>query len=335
MREIVISKNESGQRLNKLVMKYLNKAPSSFVYRMIRKKNIKLNGVKAVGNEIVYVGDVVQLYLADDTIESFRDDMIQTAFGNGQQNKFKPEIIYHDHNIMIVNKPVGILSQKASKEDYSVNESVIDYLLDNGYITQTQLRTFKPSICNRLDRNTSGLVLCGVSFMGSQELSKIIRDRDIGKYYFTIVKGNMKSVKDVTAYLIKDEKKNTVIIRDSAEEIRKTTGKDDFEKIHTIFEPIRTNGRYTEIKVELITGKTHQIRAQLQHMGYPVVGDQKYGDRETNIYFRQTYRLRNQLLHCGKVEFTNVTGGLDYLTGKSFSAFKPDMYKKIEKDLFE
>ena len=335
MREIVISKNEAGQRLNKLVMKYLNKAPSSFVYRMIRKKNIKLNGGKAVGNEIVYVGDVVQLYLADDTIDSFRDDKVQTACDSRKQNKFNPEIIYHDHNILIVNKPVGVLSQKASKDDYSVNESVIDYLLDNGYITHTQLRTFKPSICNRLDRNTSGLVLCGVSLMGSQELSRIIRERNIDKYYFTIVKGNMKSVQDVTAYLVKDEKKNTVLIRDSVEEIRKASGKDDFEKIHTIFEPIRTNGRYTELKVDLITGKTHQIRAQLQHMGYPVVGDQKYGDRETNIYFRQTYRLRNQLLHCGEVEFTNVTGGLDYLTGKTFSAFKPDMYKKIEKDVFD
>ena len=334
MREIVISKNEAGQRLNKLVMKYLNKAPSSFVYRMIRKKNIKLNGGKAVGNEIVYVGDVIQLYLADDTIDSFRDTDVKVTTGNAQK-KFKPEVIYHDHNILIVNKPAGVLSQKAAKDDYSVNESVIDYLLDNGFITTTQLRTFKPSICNRLDRNTSGLVLCGVSLMGSQELSRIIRERNVDKYYYTIVKGNMRDTQDVTAYLVKDERKNMVIIRDSVEEVKKASGKNEFEKIHTIFEPIRTNGKYTELKVNLITGKTHQIRAQLQYMGYPVVGDQKYGDRETNIYFRQTYRLRNQLLHCGEVEFTNVTGGLDYLTGKTFSAFKPDMYKKIEKDLFE
>ena len=334
MREIVISKNEAGQRLNKLVMKYLNKAPSSFVYRMIRKKNIKLNGGKAVGNEIVYVGDVIQLYLADDTIDSFRDTDVKAATGDPQK-KFKPEVIYHDHNILIVNKPVGVLSQKAARDDYSVNESVIDYLLDNGFITTAQLRTFKPSICNRLDRNTSGLVLCGVSLMGSQELSRIIRERKVDKYYYTIVKGNMRDTQDVTAYLVKDEKKNLVIIRDSAEEVKKASGKSEFEKIHTIFEPIRTNGKFTELKVNLITGKTHQIRAQLQYMGYPVVGDQKYGDREAIIYFRQTYRLRNQLLHCGEVEFTNVTGGLDYLTGRSFSAFKPDMYKKIEKDLFE
>lgn len=348
MKEIVISKNEAGQRLNKLVMKYLNKAPSSFVYRMIRKKNIKLNGGKAVGNEIVYVGDVVQLYLSDETIASFRDTEL-SGYSAGDksdvntQKKFKPEIIYHDHNILIVNKPAGVLSQKASKDDYSLNESVIDYLLDNGYITSSQLRTYKPSICNRLDRNTSGLVLCGVSLMGSQELSRIIRERHIDKYYYTIVKGHMKDVEDVTAYLVKDERKNTVTVCDSAEEIKRLTGSSDFEKIHTVFTPLRTtsrtvpgtNSKYTEVKVELITGKTHQIRAQLQHMGHPVIGDQKYGDRETNIYFRQNYKLRNQLLHCGEVEFTNVTGGLDYLTGKVFSAFKPDMYKNIEKDLFE
>lgn len=334
MREIVISKNEAGQRLNKLVMKYLNKAPSSFVYRMIRKKNIKLNNGKAVGNEIVYVGDVIQLYLSDETIESFRDDSVRAgAFTGG--NRFKPEIIYHDHNILIVNKPAGVLSQKASKDDYSINESVIDYLLDNEYITETQLRTFKPSVCNRLDRNTSGLVLCGVSLMGSQELSRIIRERRIDKYYYTIVKGNMTETQDITAYLVKDDKKNTVTIRDSVEEIRRAAGDLGYDKIHTIFQPVRTNGKYTELKVKLITGKTHQIRAQLQHMGYPVIGDQKYGDRETNIHFRQTYKLRNQILHCGEVEFTDVVGGLDYLTGKSFSAFKPDMYKRIEKDLFE
>ena len=334
MREIVISKNEAGQRLNKLIMKYLNKAPSSFVYRMIRKKNIKLNNNKAVGNEILYVGDVIQLYLADDTIESFRDDRLATA-GNESQKKFKPEIIYHDHNILIVNKPAGVLSQKAGKDDYSINESVIDYLLDNEYITASQLRTYKPSICNRLDRNTSGLVLCGVSLTGSQELSRIIRERNIDKYYYTIVRGDVKDVQDVTAYLYKNEKKNQVTICDSVDEIRAIADNTGYDKIHTIFYPERSNGRYTELKVKLITGKTHQIRAQIEHMGYPIVGDQKYGDRDTNIYFRQTYRLRNQLLHCGEIEFTNITGGLDYLTGKSFSAFKPDLYKTIEKDLFD
>ena len=334
MREIVISKNEAGQRLNKLVMKYLNKAPSSFVYRMIRKKNIKLNNGKAVGNEILYVGDVIQLYLSDDTIDSFRDD--RPTYGNRENNKkFKPEIVYHDHNILIVCKPFGVLSQKASKNDYSINESIIDYLLDSEYITSAQLRTFKPSICNRLDRNTSGLVLCGVSLMGSQELSRIIRERNIDKYYYTIVKGVVDGERDVTAYLSKDEKNNSVIIRDTVEDIRNAVGDAGYDKIHTIFQPVRTNGRYTEIKVKLITGKTHQIRAQLQRMGYPIVGDTKYGDKQTNIDFRQRYRLRNQLLHCGEIEFTNVTGGLDYLTGKIFSAFKPDMYKKIEKDLFE
>ena len=334
MREIVISKNEAGQRLNKLLMKYLDKAPSSFVYRMIRKKNIKLNNAKAVGNEIVYVGDVIQLFLSDETINSFRNEDGQIS-GNLKKNKFNPEIVYHDDNILIVNKPVGVLSQKASKDDYSVNESVIDYLLENGYTTQEQLRTFKPSICNRLDRNTSGLVLCGVSLMGSQELSRVIRERTIEKLYYTIVKGNMNDMQDVTAYLYKDEKTNKVTIADSVQEIRKVAGNGSYDRIHTIFYPLRTNGHYTELEIRLITGKTHQIRAQLQHMGYPIIGDQKYGDRDTNIIFRQNYRLRNQLLHCGQVEFMDVKGGLSYLKGRSFSAFKPEMYKNIEKDLFE
>lgn len=331
MREIVISKNEAGQRLNKFIMKYMNKAPSSFVYKMLRKKNIKLNGNRADGSEIVYVGDVVQLYLADATIESFRDDAVCSE---ASLRKFKPEIIYHDNNIMLVDKPAGVLSQKAGKNDYSINESVIDYLLDNEFITQRQLRTFRPSVCNRLDRNTSGIVLCGVSLMGSQELSRIIRERRIEKYYYTIVAGVMKTEISAAGYLLKDEKSNTVTVKDTIDEFRSEFGDAAYEKIESVFTPLRTNGRYTEVKVCLITGKTHQIRAQLKCLGYPVVGDSKYGDGQANIYFRENFKLRHQLLHCGEVSFDGIEGGLAYLNGRSFSAFKPDIYKRIENEIF-
>lgn len=332
MREIVITTNEAGQRLNKFVMKYLNKAPSSFVYKMIRKKNIKLNGNRAEGSEIVYVGDVVQMYLSDETIESFREDV--TSGVSQEAHKFKPEIIYHDNNIMLVDKPAGVLSQKAGANDYSINESVIDYLLDNEFITQRQLRTFKPSICNRLDRNTSGIVLCGVSLMGSQELSRIIRERHIEKYYYTIVSGAMKKEISAVGYLLKDEKANVVTVKPGVDEFRDEFGDAAYERIESVFTPVRTNGKYTEVKVRLITGKTHQIRAQLKSLGYPIIGDSKYGDRQANIYFRQNYKLRNQLLHCGEVSFDGVEGGLAYLSGRSFSAFKPDLYKSIEAGIF-
>ena len=325
MREIVISKNEAGQRLNKLLMKYLDKAPSSFVYRMIRKKNIKLNNAKAVGNEIVYVGDVIQLFLSDETINSFRNEDGQIS-GNLKENKFNPEIVYHDDNILIVNKPVGVLSQKASKDDYSVNESVIDYLLENGYTTQEQLRTFKPSICNRLDRNTEGLITAGISLMGSRCLSEIIKDRTIHKLYYTIESGKIGKTIDSSAYITKDRKNNKAVVsRDKTPES---------EYIHSIFTPVACNGSYTLVKVELITGKSHQIRAQLKHLGYPLIGDRKYGDKRVNRYFADRYGLKNQLLICGEYVFGDIKNELSYMSGKTIKADFPDHYNRICKDLF-
>ena len=173
MKEIIISQNEAGQRVNKFLLKYLNKAPSSFVYKMIRKKNIKLNNKKIEGYEYIYIGDTIQIYMSDDTIANFRED-IHCADSTFSKKKIPVEIIYSDENILIADKPAGVLSQKASKDDYSFNEALIDYLLDSGHITTEELRTYRPSVCNRLDRNTSGLILCGVSLTGSQELSRII-----------------------------------------------------------------------------------------------------------------------------------------------------------------
>jgi 23S rRNA pseudouridine955/2504/2580 synthase len=329
MREIVISKNEAGQRLNKLLMKYLDRAPSSFVYKMLRKKNIKLNDSKAVGNEIVYVGDVIKLYLSDETIENFKTSEDKASPKN--KNAFVPEIIYRDEDILAVDKPIGILSQKAKPDDYSVNEAVIDWLISEGYIDSEQLQTFKPSICNRLDRNTSGIVLCGISLRGSQELSRIIRQRKLDKYYFTIVKGHLSKELYVTGYLKKDNDTNKVTVVDDVDKNKA----EEYQQVRAVFTPVSTNGKYTELKVKLITGKTHQIRAQLSHEGYPIVGDEKYGDRQTNIIFRQKYGLRCQLLHCGQVDFSQADGQLAHLGDLSISAFKPELYKKIEKDLFQ
>lgn len=332
MREIEVSTNEAGQRLNKLVMKYLDKAPSGFVYKMLRKKNIKLNGGRADGSELVKMGDRVQLYLSDETIESFISRKASSE--STRRRGFSPDIVYRDDNIMIVNKPAGVLTQKADRNDYSLNDSVIDYMLDKGFITERQLRTFKPSVCNRLDRNTSGLVLCGVSLMGSQELSRIIRERRIDKYYCTIAEGVMTDKTRAAGYLLKDEKSNMVTVKSTVDEFRREFGDAAYEKVEAVFTPQRTNGGYTELEVLLITGKTHQIRAQLKALGHPVIGDTKYGSRDTCAHFRRSYGLRNQLLHCGRVSFGMVEGGLSYLSGKTFLAPVPDIYRQIEAGLF-
>lgn len=328
MREITITKDEAGQRINKYLCKYLNCAPSSFVYKMIRKKNIKLNNQKIDGSEILYVGDSIQIYMSDETIANFRRDPGEDTYILNA-NKFKLDVVYSDENILIANKPAGILSQRASRGDYSVNEALMDYLLENNKITREQLRTFKPSICNRLDRNTSGIILCSTSLTGSQELSRIVRERMIDKYYFTIVKGSMHDIIDNEAFLYKDEKLNLVTVSDKEYPDRKPA------RIHTRFFPVRTNEHYTMVKAELITGKSHQIRAQLAYLGYPVVGDAKYGNDLLNKNFSIRYHLKHHLLHCESVVFNVPDGPLSYLDGKTFTTFLPDMFKKIEKDLFK
>ena len=156
MKEIIISQNEAGQRLDKFLKKYLAKAPGSFLYKMLRKKNIVLNGKKATGNEKLGVGDSVKLFLADDTIGKFAG---LVPIKEEYQVSVNLDIIHEDANVLFINKPAGMLSQKAAKDDVSMVEHVIAYLLAEGSITQEELRTFRPSICNRLDRNTSGLIV--------------------------------------------------------------------------------------------------------------------------------------------------------------------------------
>lgn len=325
MKEIIISQNEAGQRINKFLLKYLNKAPSSFVYKMIRKKNIKLNHKKIEGNEYIYIGDTVQIFMSDETIANFREEIQPDNSGHP---KFHIEIIYSDDNILIADKPAGVLSQKASKHDYSFNEALIDYLLNQNRITRQELATYRPSVCNRLDRNTSGIILCGVSLKGSQELSRIIREHMLDKFYYTLVRGKMSQTIDSTCYLQKDKEKNMVQVSDHPFKEGKS------EEIHSIFYPVKRNENYTLVKVQLITGKSHQIRAHLNYLGYSVVGDRKYGIPEVNRYFRDTYGLENQLLHCGNIMFHKIDGDLSYLSEKEFSAFLPEGFRNIEKDLF-
>ena len=142
MQEIIVSTNEAGQRFDKLLAKYLNEAPKSFIYKMLRKKNIVLNGKKATGNEKLEVGDSVKLFLSDETIEKFSKVTVQ-------KTKQKLDVIYEDENILLINKPVGMLSQKAEAKDESLVEYIITYLLESGQLTEEELRKFKPSICNR------------------------------------------------------------------------------------------------------------------------------------------------------------------------------------------
>ena len=208
MKELIIHDNEAGQRLDKLLRKYLSEAPGSFIYKMLRKKNIVLNGKKATGNEHLKKGDSVKLFLADDTIAKFQ--AAGKTVEESIKNTVKLDVIYEDQNVIFINKPSGMLSQKAKETDVSVVENVTAYLLESGQLTRENLKTFRPSICNRLDRNTSGLIVAGKSLAGLQQMGELFKKRTLKKYYLCIVKGRITEPAHIRGYLVKDEKTNRV-----------------------------------------------------------------------------------------------------------------------------
>ena len=324
MREIVIEKNEAGQRLDKFLAKYMNEASKSFFYKMMRKKNITLNGKKCEGNEKLAEGDVVKLFLAEETIEKFSSVQVQEV------KKVDLDILYEDDEIILVNKPAGMLSQKARETDESLVEYLIDYLLGSGKLTESGLRAFRPSVCNRLDRNTSGIVAAGKSLAGLQMLSGVFKDRSIHKYYQCLVSGEIRDVKTVDGWLLKDEKKNQVRILTEAKRFGGRDGDEEPKRIRTKYEPIATDGRFTLLRVTLLTGRSHQIRAHLASLGHPIVGDSKYGGVSKVSSSGRT--VKYQLLHSYRLEFPKLAEPFAYLSGRVFEAPMPGYFASVLKE---
>lgn len=322
LRELIIGKNEAEQRLDRFLKKYFSQAPQSFIYKMLRKKNIKLNGKKANPDTMITEGDIIQLYLADETIEKFKgkDEIINSPL--------IPNIIYEDDNIILINKPVGILSHSANK-DYGNNivDSMIHYLHVKGEYNPRIEKTFTPSICNRLDRNTSGIIIGAKNYEALRMINEGIKKEEIHRYYKTIVKGVVNKEIILEGYLVKDEELNKVkVLKDNIE---------GSKKIITRIVPIANSKEYSLLEIQLITGRTHQIRAHLSSIGHPVIGDVKYGDRKTNRYFREKYGLESQFLHSYKVVFHGLDESLNYLNNRQFIGKSDKKFNKIEKELFQ
>lgn len=327
MQIINVNSNEAGQRLDKLLTKYLNKAPKSFIYKMLRKKNITLNGKKADGSEKLEIGDEVKLFMSDETIDKFtelkKEQILDTK---------ALDIIYENENVLIVNKPAGMLSQKAKEDDVSLNEHIISYLIYTNQLSEEELRSFRPAVCNRLDRNTSGIVIAGKTLQGLQTMSELLKSRNLDKYYRCIVRGRVKGAENkknenstlIEGWLVKDNRTNKVTV------YKKKPSACEGDYIKTEYRTIAYKNNLTLLEVKLLTGRSHQIRAHLASIGNPIIGDAKYGDRDINEYFKSKYKLKHQLLHSYRLELPTLEGSFSDMSNLKLTAKLPEIFENIQ-----
>lgn len=368
MYQTILTEKEAGQRLDKYLHRILPNAGSGFLYKMLRKKNITLNDKKADGSEKTAAGDCVKIFFAQETLAKFmgrvavspegRKDAADLADGialtggtaltdwdaalQSYQAAFRKlagvSVIYENDHVLIADKPAGVLSQKAEKTDLSLNEWLIGYLLQSGFLTADDLRIFKPSVCNRLDRNTSGIVLCAKSLQGAQLLGDLLKERTLHKYYQTYVKGQITQEQSIEGILWKDGRTNRVTVcqrantqEKSADDInaKQVLSSKQASYIKTAYRPLRTGWDKTLLEVELITGKSHQIRAHLAGIGHPLLGDHKYGDRAWNETYREKCGVQSQLLHAYKVVFPPLDAPFADLSGRTFLCSLPEIFEHV------
>ncbi len=337
MREIPITANDAGRRLDRFLRKYLPGASLSEIYKIIRK-DAKVDAKRRNESYILNEGEVLTLYLSDETFEKLSRG--KSGFGaDPSAGKAKAKrtfsIVYEDDEILIANKPFGLLTHGDSREkkDHLANQ-VKDYLIATGAYDPRSEKVFTPAPVNRLDRNTTGVVLFGKTASAMRELGRIIREDDISKFYLTAACGVIDSEMHLGGSLVKDESTNKVQILDGS----------DGKEIETIVRPLRllslgSGLNATLCEVELVTGRSHQIRAHLASTGHPLAGDSKYADRKAaavNRYFRERFGLSTQLLHACRVEFSDSVSEYDtlaYLAGRSFEAPVPAKFNNILKSL--
>ena len=295
MQKISVGAPDAGQRLDKFLLKFFKEADKGFLYKMLRKKNITLNGKKADGSEKLAAGDELCVYFSNETFEKFRG--VPSVVGPAGMTGAAPKlnIVFEDEHVLFADKPAGLLTQKAKPEDVSLNDLIAAYLAEAGGNTSL---TFSAGTANRLDRNTSGLVAAGKTLAGQQLLTALLRERLIEKYYWCIVGGRLSAPLHLKQYYAKDEASNTAQLSDTPFPGAQTA------ELEAVPLAALENG-FTLLRVHLITGRTHQIRAQLAAAGHPVLGDGKYGDRELNRAFAEAnaYALRHQLLHAREMHF--------------------------------
>ncbi len=313
MRIITVGKNDAGQRLDKFLTKAVKGLPASMMYKSIRTKKIKVNRKRAEQNYMLCEGDEIQLFIRDEFFSSPESDVSAI-----ERIAPKLNIVYEDENIMLLNKRPGVLVHEDDEGgDNTLIMHIKAYLAANGEYYARAEQSFAPALCNRIDRNTGGIVIAAKNAAALRDMNQKIKDKNVKKYYICLVHGVPPKQRDILhAYLRKNSKTNTVEVRDKHF--------DGSKEIITGYTVLDRRGEESLLEIELFTGRTHQIRAHMAHIGCPLVGDGKYGVNRDD----RARGFKYQALYSYKLEFTETReqNSLTYLEGRTFKIDKRDIW---------
>lgn len=308
MISFIVKKEESGQTLEKYVRKILESAPTSFIYKLFRKKDVKVNGHWQDNKYVINEGEEIRIYVTDEQLEEFKTKKEVKA-----SKDISSWVIYEDSNILLINKPRGVLVQKDNSGDEALDDMVLSYLVSKREYDPDSLSAYKPAPAHRLDRNTAGIVVFGKNIIALRELSELLNYKTrVSKRYLTLVKGEIKEDGEISVPLQKNAKNGRVYINEN--------GKPSL----TRYKVVKNFDGYTLLEVELLTGRTHQIRVHMAYINHPVIGDAKYGDYALNKEIENKYGFKNQFLLAYLLKFKNITGPLADLSNKSFTIDLPE-----------
>ena len=315
MKEFTIRDNDAGQRLDRFVGKAVPLLPESLLQKYIRLKRIKLNGKGAKRDTRLNQGDVLRLYINDEFFEKPREENSWLKVGTPRLS-----IVHEDENLLLLDKKPGVLCHSAGVWDYNtLIANVQAYMAQKGEWRPKEENSFAPALCNRIDRNTGGIVIAAKNAEALRILNDKIRDREIEKYYLCAVQGKPRPAAGrLENFLFKDAKKNQVFIKEKPEPGAKTAV--------TEYRTLVTKGPLSLVECRLLTGRTHQIRAQMAHAGWPLLGDGKYGSER----FNKGYEEKGQALYSYRLRFDFPTdaGILEYLRGREFRVQQVDFAEK-------